>query len=522
MKSSTKQNKRKQSEKKQLRQTKKKMRFRRNLLTVLWTILLLTGFLGFFAAKWYRDVYGNLGFDSILYTLFSDLGGVETRLILDFCLKALVPAVLGTAVCCVSAFHMPKKPVQIREKQVYPFSNGVASALCLLLTLALLWGGAVYSGLHLYIYDMFHESAIFEEKYVDPDSVEITFPEEKRNLIYIFLESMETTYQSYDLGGGNYVNLIPELTNLAQEHVSFSTSSQFSGAYQRGNTGWTIAAMLSQSSGVPLVVPPGYDGNSYGQDGKFMPGLYSLSDLLHDNGYYQMLMVGSDAAFGGRESYYTSHHTDRIYDYYDACQSGVLPSEDYYVWWGMDDLYLYECAKAELVDLAKQDQPFAFTMLTVDTHHISGYVCAKCSNEYDEQYENVISCASRQVAEFVDWLQQQDFYENTTIVICGDHLSMDNAYFSRKGYDHSLRRIYNCFINASVTPVSTKNRTFTTLDMFPTTVAALGCTIENDRLGLGTNLFSSTPTLCEELGNDVYNEELGKSTNYYFDHFFFS
>ena len=99
---------------------------------------------------------------------------------------------------------------------------------------------------------------------------------------------------------------------------------------------------------------------------------------------------------------------------------------------------------------------------------------------------------------------------------------MDNAYFIRQNYDHSLRATYNCFINAPLTPVSTKNRSLTSMDMFPTTVAALGCTIENNRLGLGTNLFSSVPTLCEELGNSVYIGELAKSTNYYFEHFFFS
>ena len=34
----------------------------------------------------------------------------------------------------------------------------------------------------------------------------------------------------------------------------------------------------------------------------------------------------------------------------------------------------------------------------------------------------------RQVKEFVDWIQQQDFYENTTIVIAGDHPTMDKDF----------------------------------------------------------------------------------------------
>lgn len=479
------------------------------------------------SANWYIATYGQMGFSAVLYTMLSSLDGVQSGLVSAY-LRYIAPYMIFYLLAVlVLVLLKPKKRLILTlfpkfRVSLYPLPKTVVSLVSVILACIFFSQASVMMQLPEYIASLRQNSTFYEDYYQDPRDVQITFPEQKRNLIYIFMESMETTYQSYDLGGGNHVNLIPELTSLAQEHVSFSTSGQFSGAYQRGNTGWTIAAMLSQSSGVPLVVPPGYDGNSYGQDGRFMPGLYALPDILHDNGYYQMLMVGSDATFGGRESYYASHHTDRIYDYYDACQSGILPSEDYYVWWGMDDLYLYECAKTELLNLAQQDQPFAFTMLTVDTHHIDGYVCAKCDNQHSEQYENVISCASRQVAEFVAWLQQQDFYANTTIVICGDHLSMDNAYFSRKGYDYSSRRIYNCFINSPVTPVCSKDRSFTTLDMFPTTVAALGCTIEGDRLGLGTNLFSSVPTLCEDLGDSVYIEELGKSTNYYLEHFFFS
>ena len=492
-------------------------------LAIVFTICVLCKL----SASWYIATYGQMGFSAVLYTMLSNLNGVQSGLIssyLHYTLPRLLAYILAVLILVLL---QPKKRLVLTlfsklRIPLYPLPKTVISFVSIILACTFFSQACTMMQIPEYISALRQNSTFYEDYYQDPRDVQITFPEQKRNLIYIFMESMETTYQSYDLGGSREVNLIPELTRLSQEHVSFSTSDQFSGAYQMGATGWTIAAMLSQSSGVPLVMPPGYTGNDYGQDGYFLPGLYTLSNLLHDNGYYQMLMVGSDAAFGGRKSYYSSHKTDRIYDYFDACASGLLPSEDYYVWWGIEDLYLYECAKTELLNLAQQDQPFAFTMLTVDTHHIDGYLCAKCGNEHEEQYENVISCASRQVAEFVAWLQQQDFYENTTVIICGDHLSMDNAYFIRQNYNHSLRATYNCFINAPLMPVSTKNRSFTSMDMFPTTVAALGCTIENNRLGLGTNLFSSVPTLCEELGNSVYIGELAKSTNYYFEHFFFS
>lgn len=44
-------------------------------------------------------------------------------------------------------------------------------------------------------------STFIDDNYVEPSSVNITFPEQKRNLIYIFLESMEMTYADQEDGG---------------------------------------------------------------------------------------------------------------------------------------------------------------------------------------------------------------------------------------------------------------------------------------------------------------------------------
>ena len=130
-----------------------------------------------------------------------------------------------------------------------------------------------------------------------------------------------------------------------------------------------------------------------------------------------------------------------------------------------------------------------------------------------------ISCSSRQVAEFVKWIQAQPFYENTTIVIVGDHESMDNGYFSRMGDSGYQRLLYNCFINTPTAAPKTTNRKFAAVDLFPSTLAAIGCSIDGERLGLGTNLFSGAKTLTEMLGFDYFNNELAKASSYYEDHF---
>ena len=177
-----------------------------------------------------------------------------------------------------------------------------------------------------------------------------------------------------------------------------------------------------------------------------------------------------------------------------------LAGEDYKVWWGYEDQKLFSFAKEKLLELSSQDTPFNLTLLTVDTHFEDGYLCEVCPDVYgDDQYSNVMACSSYQVDDFVKWVQEQDFYDNTTIVIVGDHPTMDNDYCDDVD-DNYVRNVYTAYIN-SVSEVQTNvERNYTTFDTFPTTLAAIGANIDGNRLGLGTNLFSTAQTLTERLG----------------------
>lgn len=92
--------------------------------------------------------------------------------------------------------------------------------------------------------------------------------------------------------------------------------------------------------------------------------------------------------------------------------------------------------------------------------------------------------------------------------------SKESEFFKEinPGYD---RRVYNTFINSAILPSGTINREFNTMDMFPTTLASMGVTIEGNRLGLGQNLFSGEPTLAEKYGQEKVNEELNRNSSFW-------
>ena len=355
-------------------------------------------------------------------------------------------------------------------------------------------------------------STIFEENYVDPKSVKITFPSEKQNLIYIFVESLEMTNISINNGGLLENAYIPELESIALNNDNFSNSELLGGAYKVTGTGWTAASLVAQTSAVPLKLS--IDGNEYSGYGQSLPGVYTLGEILEDNGYTNYFLLGSDAKFGGRKDYFSYHGNYKIMDYYYAKENGWIP-EDYHKWWGYEDKKLYEFAKNQLKNISKNDEPFNFTMLTADTHFENGYTDESCPKYFENPYANSIYCTDIMLSEFIKWIKRQDFYNNTTIIITGDHLTMQSNFYDKIIPDNYNRTIFNTIINSKIEITNNKNRLFTLFDMYPTTLASLGATIEGDKLGLGTNLYSNKKTIVEDLGYEYVDTELEKKSLFY-------
>lgn len=458
------------------------------------------------SVRWMFATWTNLSMDELVYHLTAPLDGTNTDMIWDYVRVCAVPTILVI-------FFLILILIAWRKKEKVHLFRGIINLVALVGIIVMLGYTWTELGVGDYLKDQNTESKFIEDEYVDPTDVEVVFPEQKRNLIYIFLESMETTYSDVDDGGAFDENVIPELTEIAQTNEDFSGADpKLNGGYSLAGTTWTMGAMFAQTSGLPLNIS--ISANDMDTQDSFFPGVTTLGDILSDAGYTQTLLIGSEAQFGGRKLYFQEHGNYEMEDYSYAIENGLIPS-DYKVWWGYEDQKLFEFAKEKLLQLSQGDEPFNLTMLTVDIHFEDGYVCEQCPTEYDTQYSNVMACSSRQVGEFLKWIQQQDFYENTTIVISGDHPTMDSDYCAEIDQEGNYdRRVFTAYINAAVYAQDQQERTYSTFDNFPTTLAALGVQIDGDRLGLGTNLFSGTKTLLEEFGNSKVNAELKKKSEF--------
>ena len=480
------------------------------------------------AAIWAYDTF-HVELAEMMFTLRAPLTGANNDFVtsaLRCCLPKILWGTLGFSVLLLFfqrwnhiSFHLV---LQIREKALRISSRALERLTAACISLGLLVMTCIYLqntyNVIGYVKTNLQTTTIYEDYYVMPSDVPISTGN-KRNLLCIYLESMETTYADISHGGAQSENYIPYLTDLALDNMSFgSGNGVLGGATNLPNTAWTTAALLGSTAGIPYSYPIGSDVlTTYSGFGE---RLQNLGTILDGNGYTQEFLCGSDAIFGARAQYFSQHGNYGIYDYYTAIENGDIPS-DYYVWWGFEDRILFEIAKKELSRLSQEDAPFNLTMLTVDTHTEHGYICSNCdTGKYPgETLPTVLDCTNRQISAFLNWCSQQPFYENTTIVILGDHPRMDTDLVA--GVPTEKRKIYNCFINAAKTASTpASERVFTQLDMFPTILSAMGFEIPGDRLGMGTDLFSDTPTLIEELGYDYLSTELQRQSAFYKENFY--
>lgn len=481
---------------------------------------------------WCMDNFGNIGMEQIVFTLNMPLKGASTNYFYSYFIRAFLPAII-LFVLEMFLWFKKKKRAYILQAQIRGKSHDVrlwpirVSPLATIFVFAVWTFGIVCTAddnfqISDYIKNQLEASEFIEENYVNPLSIDITFPDDKPNIICIYMESAETSLQDFDNGGLMDVNVIPEMTALAKENISFSQSGLIEGAAVAPGCGWTMAGLVAQTAGIPIkLYTYGDEGalyNSLGAYKSFLPGVVSIGEILEDEGYHNFFMAGSDFSFGGRTDYFEQHGNYTIWDLYSAKEEGKIP-EDYSEAWGFEDEKLYEYAKEKLLELASKDEPFNFSMLTVDTHAGGGYRCELCPDTFEDNYLNVWACASQQVYNFVEWIKEQEFYENTVVYIAGDHCSMESDFltdYSSDKFNGSVdRKVYNVFINARSAPLKTENRKFTTMDLCPTVLAAMGAVIEGDRIGLGVNLFSDSSTLAEIYGYDTLFSELSKKSNFY-------
>ena len=234
--------------------------------------------------------FNSVSFEQLLFSISNSKGTSVDAVLEGTIFVVLISLVLTIVVSLICKLLKKKFSNQIvlkmkiakREKcfKVLPLSSGTSLIISILSLVFAIFIGLGILSFYDYLSMQFQSSTIFEDYYVDAKDVDIDFPEEKQNLIYIYVESLEMTAASKLNGGAQETSYISDLENLALENINFSNTNSLGGAYANSGSTWTAGALISQTAGVPLKVSLQHI-NDYNCLGDSLPRVYTLADLFN-------------------------------------------------------------------------------------------------------------------------------------------------------------------------------------------------------------------------------------------------
>ncbi len=475
------------------------------------TIRFLSYLCAFFLASiayWVTSNFGKSSLEQILYhaqfgmegLVDTDIGIVKSFATLCLALPITVSLLLvlveySIALYLVHSskhwFAKPMKAFNLHGLKVFYWFIGHRAPLYTLILCSVYF--ALQFSISAFVHNQFGKD-YFAEHYVYPDTIKVESIKPK-NLMLIYVESLEDTYKSKAIFGKN---LLASLDNL--KGVSFSAFKQAPGTH------WTIAGITSTQCGLPLKNVSLYDGNNQGENIKsFLPNAVCLGDILHDAGYYNVYMGGDALAFSGKGKFFKDHHYDEVYGREELKQGLIAKDMNF---WGLYDDDLFVLVKAKLKELHAKKQPFNLTITTIDTHGPDGHFSKYCKSRGVTEFKGVVECTSNQVASFIEFMKKNGYLKDTNVVILGDHLAMYNPM--HKELDSAKERhIFNRFISNKII---TKNReNILHFDMFPTILEFIGFRVEGGKLGLGfsaitKNIDLPPASIYEDMNKDLLNQ----------------
>jgi phosphoglycerol transferase len=442
-------------------------------------ICLLAYFAAFFLlgfSQWLGASFDNPSIDQILYHLhYSEGMGFDIGRI--FLMTFVVECLAFPLVFSVGAVGLHTVVLRLMARWDRQRTRRAAGAV--LPAMALCCGvAAVLAKLSVFSWVGYHFAEDrFSRNFVDPAGVHVQpRPGKPKNLVLIYVESLEDTYGDARIWGRDLLRPLRDLGG-----VSFAQYRPAPGAT------WTIAGMVATQCGVPLRIVSQSDVKARtGTARAFLPGAVCLGDILHAHGFRNVFLGGAPLSFAGKGKFLQDHHYDEIFGREEWQKAGVDPKS--LGEWGLYDDELYAQAKLKLKELHASGKRFNLTLLTLDTHNPNGFRSPLCRRRGLKSFEDIVECAAWQAAEFVQFIERSGYLRDTTVIILGDHLAVPNPVFDalRKIHD---RRIFNQFILPE--PAQKNTEDILPFDLYPSILESMDFEVPGGRLGLGYSAFGA-------------------------------
>ncbi|SCX75569.1 LTA synthase family protein [Alkaliphilus peptidifermentans] len=226
-----------------------------------------------------------------------------------------------------------------------------------------------------------------------------------RNIIVIQAESLQAFVINEDINGQP---ITPVLNQLIKED-----SFYFSQYYEQVGWGNTSDAEFVSHNGLHSSLK-NYSYKSY--EGK---NLISLPNVLKEEGYSTIVFHGNEPEFWNRRTMYPYMGFDTFISTEDLIEDEVIGM-------GLSDKSLF---KQAIPYLSAIDQPFYSFFITLTSHypflmeedHKTLFVPEPYQDTIFGDYIHTVNYLDRSIGELINDLKEAGLYENSVIVIYGDH-----------------------------------------------------------------------------------------------------
>ncbi|MEZ5779297.1 MAG: sulfatase-like hydrolase/transferase [Paracoccaceae bacterium] len=368
---------------------------------------------------------------------------------------------------------------------------------------------AIASPISLFVYRLAVPNPAFARIVPERDVVEpeiVDRPDRKKNLVILYVESLERTYRDMPLTAP----LFAPLARIEDAGISARGIGGLEG------TNFSAGGMVATQCGLPLY-PRGmlhvgatglHNPDAEVDFAGFMPHTTCLGDILRQEGYVASYLNGSDLRLFSLGEFFGSHGYDRLLGLESFPNHETEARKNI---WGVNDSVLFEHAKRELHALVAQDRPFLLALLTVNTHGPDGIDDDGCEtpDNSPNPLGTAIHCTGVQVQDLIDEIGRMGIADDTIIAVMSDHIAMKNS-FSRELKAHVADggKRNNLFTLIGAGAPRVIERQATMIDVYPTLVEALGYSLADGRANMGRSLFSDQPNLTETIGHAELNEAL--------------
>ena len=505
--------------------------------SIVLIILLKFSFFLIFLSSWLKNFFGDyVGYQEILFYLSTGISFIKTapeKIIYSFLTNVLFKSLVSTLITLIFLFFLKKYKTKIinKIKKIDLFSQNTKSILTIIFFFSTILYFSVNFNFHKLIFAKINKELFFVKNFKNPKNLEYKKPDKFKNLVLIFFESAEKDLPNFSLKVENDQGYIEEY--IDDEYI-YDPIKKFNGYeienfVQAESLGWSMAGMAAAQCGIPIYnLDRSFKKKNILSENK---KTICIGDILNNFGYEQYFFTGGGKNFQQMDKFFLNHGYDDVYGKSYYINQG-LKKKYFQSWSGsMHDDILFNQVIKRLKKIKKKNNPFNITIITSDTHVPFEFMSPNCHNNtgsFNKRFKDhfyfklreSFKCASKFISEFIDELKKEDLFENTLIVIAGDHIipisKQTIQYLNIRNTNNDPlenRRIFFTVINSKNYP---SRNLMSHYDIGPTILNDLKLLdLDQDKFGLGLSLYSKykPDRYFKEYNKIMSTENLGNIFN---------